>query len=274
MKWLISVGWILFKDRKYSMREAITQGEGKCQQQNNREQNYRNNAAVCPGITLTKITSYKPQELTKCYSLGDDGKPQAKTSANITEGLAEIVELANLGEFSKMLASLGYNQALCFGVLKQSPVKLLTKKRFEEKGRPAGYATRSKEMFSWPDGTGLMLLDYDPRPGHPAILREQLREQLHSAAPALSGAATVEWLSSSSMIYNSETQDRRVTKMLIKITEVMELAGVSRPTIWRWSRESKHGFPQAISMGNRCTRWNKEEVLAWIARQTETRGAE
>ena len=159
-------------------------------------------------ISLTKITSHKPRTLTKRYWLGNDGAPEKSTSANMVEGQAEVMRLASMEDFAALLSSLEQNQALCFGVPEQSPVKLLTKKRFEEMGRPAGYLPRSKEAFSWPDGAGLMLLDYDPRPGHPALSRDQLREQLHSAAPALSGASAVEWLSSSSMIYNSETQEQ------------------------------------------------------------------
>lgn len=190
------------------MRAAITLGEGECRQHDIREQCNNNNVAACPRITVTKITSYKPQKLTKSYFLDDDGKIQVKTSASMTEGQAEIVELSNLGEFSKLLSDLKPNQALCFGVPKQSPVKLRTKKCFEEMGRPDGYAPRSKEAFSWPNGAGLMLLDYDPRPGRTPLTPEQLREQLIDVVPALAAAGSVQWLSSSSMIYNSETQDQ------------------------------------------------------------------
>jgi len=156
-------------------------------------------------IALTRITSHKPPMLTKRYYLNSDGVPERSTVASMVEGVAEVVQLADMRELAALLSGLKHDQALCFGVPDQSPVTVVTKRSYEERGHPAGCVPRTKDAFSWPDGAGVMLLDYDPRPGHPALSREQLREQLHSAAPALRTAAAVEWFSSSSMIYNGET---------------------------------------------------------------------
>jgi len=40
---------------------------------------------------------------------------------------------------------------------------------------------------------------------------------------------------------------------------------VSRATIWRWVSNSE--FPQPIRLGPKCTRWRKDEVEAWEAKQ-------
>jgi len=39
--------------------------------------------------------------------------------------------------------------------------------------------------------------------------------------------------------------------------------GVSRQTIWRWTREGK--FPAPVKLGDNCTRWNRSSIQAWEA---------
>ncbi|RCV87501.1 helix-turn-helix transcriptional regulator [Billgrantia montanilacus] len=39
----------------------------------------------------------------------------------------------------------------------------------------------------------------------------------------------------------------------------------SVPTIWRWARERKNGFPAPIKLGPNCTRWRLADLEAWEA---------
>lgn len=48
---------------------------------------------------------------------------------------------------------------------------------------------------------------------------------------------------------------------LLRKAEVLEMVGVSYPTIWRWVRAGS--FPKPISMGERSM-WVMDEVQAWI----------
>lgn len=50
--------------------------------------------------------------------------------------------------------------------------------------------------------------------------------------------------------------------------QLAERFGVSRNTIWRWTREKT--FPQCIKLSEACTRWRSDDIEQWIAeRETE-----
>lgn len=47
----------------------------------------------------------------------------------------------------------------------------------------------------------------------------------------------------------------------IKDTQIAARLGVSRATIWRWSKEGS--FPAPIKLGSACTRWKMCEIEKW-----------
>lgn len=49
---------------------------------------------------------------------------------------------------------------------------------------------------------------------------------------------------------------------LLDIKQVSEIVGLSPSTIW--ARVAGGEFPPAVRIGNRCTRWNRVEIEAWI----------
>lgn len=49
---------------------------------------------------------------------------------------------------------------------------------------------------------------------------------------------------------------------LLSFSQVKEITGLSRTTIWRY--EQTNNFPQHISLSKRCIRWRESEVLAWM----------
>ena len=61
-----------------------------------------------------------------------------------------------------------------------------------------------------------------------------------------------------------------MTKKLLKISEVCELTGVSRVTIWRWIKHN--GFPKPVHLSDRVRAWPVDEVEAWIEARSAERG--
>ena len=55
-----------------------------------------------------------------------------------------------------------------------------------------------------------------------------------------------------------ETYDR-----MLKIGEVLELAGLSKPSVYRRMKDSD--FPQPKAMGPRAVRWSEREVQQWLS---------
>lgn len=54
----------------------------------------------------------------------------------------------------------------------------------------------------------------------------------------------------------------KMTKYL-RIGEILELTGVSRATIWRWTRAGT--FPARHRLGPNAIAWVAEEVAEWLA---------
>lgn len=48
---------------------------------------------------------------------------------------------------------------------------------------------------------------------------------------------------------------------LLKLDEVKDLTGLSRPTIYRFMKQ--RGFPQPYKPGGYASRWSEAEVHAW-----------
>lgn len=157
-------------------------------------------------VTLTKITSSQPETLTKQYALDDSGNLQKSTVANMVNGLAKQVTLSSAEDMAKLLSGLKTNNALCYGITPKPDMQLLSKAEYEKQKKPAGATTRTKDMMQWPTGGGVLMLDYDPAEGARALTKSQLIETLTGVLPELSTSAWVWWCSSSSLIYNDETQ--------------------------------------------------------------------
>lgn len=149
-------------------------------------------------ILLTKYTSDKV--LTKTYST--EGK---KSGGLMTTGSMQIEAVENLEAFSQILESLKPINALGYGIPtgenigKSIPVT--TKKR----PKP-GYTTRTTDNFTWPDGAGVFLIDYDPIADGEILNKAELVAAIRQAMPELESVKML-WLpSSSSYIFNGETK--------------------------------------------------------------------
>lgn len=49
---------------------------------------------------------------------------------------------------------------------------------------------------------------------------------------------------------------------VLRISQVSEMVGLSRTTIWR--RERAGDFPERIDLGGRSVGWRADEVQAWL----------
>lgn len=155
---------------------------------------------------LTIITSTAPKTLTKRYWLDDAGAIDSKTSANMVAGEAEQVQITSASDFAEVLQGLDHNQALCYGVADAIKVRMLSRTEFEKQGKPADAITRTKDRLKWPQGGGVLMLDYDPQDGQPTLSRAQLLQVLTEVMPELENSAYVWWCSASSLIYNEQEQ--------------------------------------------------------------------
>ena len=87
-------------------------------------------------------------------------------------GIAEQFSVEGARGLADLIAhNLGSAQALAFGVTMDSRALVLSSGRAQ---KWPGAIARTREFFAWPDGHGVMLLDYDPALGQPPMSLQDL----------------------------------------------------------------------------------------------------
>lgn len=54
---------------------------------------------------------------------------------------------------------------------------------------------------------------------------------------------------------------------LIRLTEVIELTGLGKSTVWMYIQQGK--FPKQIKISPRISVWKLSDIEAWISKQIE-----
>jgi hypothetical protein len=156
------------------------------------------------------VTAQRPNKLSKGFALGVNGNLLTSPGGNLVQGTVETRAVASLLEFAEILQTLTPAQALAYGVPTSASARILTRKAFAAMGRPADATTRTNDAFQWPDGPGVMMLDYDPRAGADPLDRDELVRLIRTAAPGLANGAMVWWPSASSCIWADDKQLRGI----------------------------------------------------------------
>lgn len=158
--------------------------------------------------TLSIITAIKPARLSKGYELGANGDLLKSPGGNLVQGEIETRDLMKLADFAAILQTLTPAQALVYGVPMNAAARVMTRKAFADAGKPAGATTRTNDAFTWPQGPGVLMLDYDPAATGDPLGRDGLVQAIRTAAPGLAGAGLLWWPSASSCIWHGETELR------------------------------------------------------------------
>ncbi|CAM2181987.1 conserved hypothetical protein [Paraburkholderia sacchari] len=168
------------------------------------------NAAVqqrtdhCQPIALTVLLS--PVPVTKSFSLSPEGEMHKQTRGKVSSGDLHGTDLDSIEQFADLLQRLTPRQCCIYGVAPRPEMRLMTQSAWESAGRPENAIPRTASAFAWPDGPGVLMLDYDtPNDGTKPLHRDELFALLHAVCPALAECDSLWMSSTSSEIYNSET---------------------------------------------------------------------
>jgi hypothetical protein len=153
---------------------------------------------------ITVFTSINPDLLTKKFSL-QDGALHKEGGGLLVEGKAEVRAFNDLADLKSILLKLKTNQALSYGLPIRSPVRILSKAKWIREGCPESAIPRDKEHFKWPDGPGVMMIDYDAPTDGPVLTCTELLGVIHEAVPPLRDVVMLWWPSASSYIANADT---------------------------------------------------------------------
>ena len=185
---------------------------------------------------FTKWTATRP--VTKRLRLTKDGHiEKTSTASMLYDGTITRMECSP-AEFIKTLQSIGANDCLSYGVpINTQATHVTTQRTFTASGQPVNLAPRTAEAMAWPQGTGLMLIDYDPE--ETALSPQALREALYQCCSVLQDAAHVWAASTSSCLINKTTgqqirgvRGQRVYVFVTDATDIPRAAAVLAKRAW------------------------------------------
>ena len=160
--------------------------------------------------SLSIITATKPAHLSKGFTLGAGGELLKSPGGNLVQGTVEVCTVGSLADFAAILQRLTPAQALTYGVPINAAARVMTRKSFAEAGRPEGATTRTNDAFTWAQGAGVLMADYDPSSGGDPLNRDGLVRAIRAAVPGLAGAALLWWPSASSCIWAGDRELRGI----------------------------------------------------------------
>lgn len=160
------------------------------------------------GFEVTRFTVNDPARLSKRFMLKDDELVK-ESGGELIDGEAERLKLSDFADFARLLTSLTPAQALTYGISPYERAHVVVKGRLKAAAENSQLPViaRSKDHMAWPEGTGVLLGDYDPLDGEQSLSSEQLRQLLYTICPALRYAPHLWRPSASSCIFNTSTGD-------------------------------------------------------------------
>lgn len=151
-----------------------------------------------PAVTLTRF-SREGGLLTKTIRPNGQGGIVKEPAAQMTAGTAETVSLP-FSEFGAYLRSLKPNQAISHGVCDRATTNVVSVSNFT---RQPNTICRTKEFFRYPDGWGVGMFDFDPKPGRGALSPAQLFDAVTAVWPEFADLPKVVTGSTSAYIFDA-----------------------------------------------------------------------
>ena len=131
---------------------------------------------------------------------------EKKTIASVFEGSMQVREFENASQFADFLQTLSPNQCLTYGIPPRD-AELVTEEVWINLGQPDDPLPRTQSVFDWPDGSGILMLDYDaPKDGTKRLGAKELIKTLLDACPDIKSSGLIWWPSTSSLIYAGQTK--------------------------------------------------------------------
>lgn len=186
---------------------------------------------------LTVVTSQRPTILSKLIRRDAHGDLLKSGGGVLVEGEGRIRQAADLARFAEVLLELGPDQALTYGVPRRGDGPILSRAVHARLGHPTRATTRTRDQFIWPDGPGILMLDYDP---NDVVLGcEDLVAILREAAPGLAEARMLWWPSASSHIFDAATGEdltglrgQRLYLMVADATDIPRAGAALVDRLW------------------------------------------
>ena len=157
-------------------------------------------------IELTKITTTKPQILSKSFRLKDNGELQKIQGGALVEGMAEKLEIPSVIELAELLTRLSPVNALVYGITEHERARVVTKKALanitDNGGDPV--VARTREHFKFPEDEGILMLDGDFPKNQEPMTGEQYMQALYRVCPTIETAPHILAASASTFVFRGK----------------------------------------------------------------------
>lgn len=191
-------------------------------------------------IVFTKVIAAQPKVVTKQFWLDAEGNLQKQTTAMVKRGSMQRLTVADAENFAEVLAGLRTNECLVYGVPPRDDAELVTSEAWAKLGKPDNPLPRAKDVFAWPSGAGVLLLDYDaPKNGTVALDRDALLAALEQAAPNMAMHDRLWWPSTSSLIFDAATgkelsgiKGQRLYPLVLDATDIPRAGTALNERLW------------------------------------------
>lgn len=135
--------------------------------------------------------------------------------ANLSEGTVQTERFTTLEEFAARRESLSEKQALGYGVCGHKDAAVVLKRVAKTSTPVTGdtrpVVARGGKFFYWSSGPGLLMLDYDPAPGHPSLTADELVALLRQVVPQLASTTLLWTPSSGSNLWQGDRERKQVS---------------------------------------------------------------
>ncbi|WP_045216945.1 DUF5906 domain-containing protein [Desulfonatronovibrio magnus] len=192
-------------------------------------------------ISLSVISGEKPKLLTKTFMLDSEKRLNKVSGGQLVKGFVERVEVNNVEELADLVMSLGTDKCLAYGVPKEHDTAILSSssqsittrthqkihascKNPQRRKDAKPVIERCRDNFQYPMGAGVFMLDVDCPKGAERLDPEEVLAKLYKVCPALGRAPHVSFSSSSSNIFNSETEEKLIGIKGLRILVVVKNA--------------------------------------------------
>ncbi|QNA88689.1 hypothetical protein G4G28_09665 [Massilia sp. Dwa41.01b] len=185
-------------------------------------------AAVACSAAVTVLTNANGN-LTKTFFLDESGTIRKQAAAKLVYGSYQVHDVTNLAELDAILDMLAPTQAATYGrpVLDQGDVVAQS-----VTNPAAGAITRTRQNFQFGDNAGILMLDYDPPKGAPALSQGELLQIVRSCCTPLSGVAMLWRASASSGINGAGVTGQRIYLIVSKASEIPRIGKLIFERLW------------------------------------------
>lgn len=161
-----------------------------------------------PNATIFKLVrGDKSGHLSKTIEADGEGGITKSGGGLLVSGKITTQSVTTLADLDALLLSLKSKQAVAWGVpVEERATRVASREAVEKVSEATGEITvsRTRDDFHWPEGVGVLMLDYDPEPGGEVLGMRRLVSRLRKAVPGLAHVKMLHRPSGSSLIYDSD----------------------------------------------------------------------